>query len=107
MQRQRPELRDPLVLLLCKAMFSRDEPSRLTAVHGFLLLLHTTASDPDGAASGGAGGSSTAAGGAGWNCFQLEVLGFFRRSLTAAAHHPERARCTRAWCAEARSSVSD
>ena len=47
------------MLWLCKAMLSRDEPSRLTAVHGFLLLLHTTASDPDGAASGGAGGSST------------------------------------------------
>jgi len=82
LQRQRPELRDHLVLLLRKAMFSRDEPSRLTAVHGFLLLLHTTASDPAGAAGGGAGGSSTAAGGAGWNCFQLEVLGFIRRSLT-------------------------
>ena len=35
-------LRDHLVLLLRKAMFSREEPTRLTAVHGFLQLLHTT-----------------------------------------------------------------
>ena len=55
--RQRPELRDHLVLLLRKAMFSREEPTRLTAVHGFLLLLHTTTDDADDAA-GSAGSSS-------------------------------------------------
>ena len=90
LQRQRPELRDHVVLLLRKAMFSRDEPTRLTAVHGFLQLMHTTAPAPT--APTGAGAASTSAGGppAGERTdehgqFQLELLGFIRRSLTQQA----------------------
>ena len=95
LQRQRPELRDHLVLLLRKAMFSREEPTRLTAVHGFLLLLHTTTPSGSGGAGGGGGGSSASAGApigmdgaplADENVlFQLELLGFIRRSLTQQA----------------------
>ena len=91
LQKQRPELRDHLVLLLRKAMFSREEGTRLTAVHGFLQLLHTTGGKPA-AADGGGGGA-----GAGTSMmevdtsnnedvhFQLELLGFIRRSLTQQA----------------------
>ena len=50
LQRARPELRDHLVLLLRKAMFSREEPTRLTAVHGFLQLLQATATPAEVAA---------------------------------------------------------
>lgn len=72
---QRLELRDHLVLLLRKAMFNRDEEMRLTAVHGFLLLLHaSSACDATGSISSDANLQ-----------FQLEVLGFIRRSLTQQA----------------------
>ena len=59
LQRQRPELRDHLVLLLRKAMFATEEPTRLVAVHGFLLLLHHSAGT-----GGGGGGAGGGAGGA-------------------------------------------
>ena len=79
--RQRPELRDHLVLLLRKAMFNREEGMRLTAVHGFLLLLQASA---DGGEGGGGGGGE--AGGSGDNLqFQLEILGFIRRSFAQQA----------------------
>ena len=76
--RQRPELRDHIVLLLRKAMFNREEEMRLTAVHGFLLLLQASASSP--------GTDAQAAGSSEANVqFQLEVLGFIRRSFTQQA----------------------
>jgi len=78
--RQRPELRDHLVLLLRKAMFNREEGMRLTAVHGFLLLLQASADD------GGGGGGGGEAGGSSDNLqFQLEILGFIRRSFAQQA----------------------
>ena len=52
-------------------MFHREEELRLTAVHGFLLLLHGTA-DADRAADGALQ-------------FQLELLGFIRRSFSQQA----------------------
>ena len=74
---QRLELRDHLVLLLRKAMFNREEETRLTAVQGFLLLLQ---------ASAAGGHADAAAAGADSNVqFQLEVLGFIRRSFTQQA----------------------
>lgn len=84
LQRQRPELRDHLVLLLRKAMFSREEPTRLTAVHGFLLLLHTT-SAPSGADAAATATSDPTGGASAALRFQLELLGFIRRSLTQQA----------------------
>ena len=77
LQRQRPELRDHLVMLLRKAMFYKEEELRLTAVHGFLLLLQDTAADAP------AGGSPSrrrgrASGGA---QLQLELLNSIRRSF--------------------------
>ena len=134
--RQRPELRDHLVLLLRKAMFNREEGMRLTAVHGFLLLLqallllahlpaarchplpppaafyhpppsstifyhffsifyhalpcptmpshHPLQASAEGGGGGGGGGG--AAGGSADNLqFQLEILGFIRRSFAQQA----------------------
>ena len=77
LQRQRPELRDHLVMLLRKAMFYKEEELRLTAVHGFLLLLQDTAAD---APAGGAAVSSSGSGGGGAQ-LQLELLNSIRRSF--------------------------
>ena len=78
---QRVELRDHLVLLLRKAMFNREEDMRLTAVHGFLLLLQASAARP----AAEAASSRADAAGSGAVQFQLEVLGFIRRSFTQQA----------------------
>ena len=78
LQRQRPELRDHLVMLLRKAMFYKEEELRLTAVHGFLLLLQDTAAD---APAGGAAASSSSGSGGGGAQLQLELLNSIRRSF--------------------------
>ena len=86
LHRHRPELRDHVVLLLRKAMFSREEPTRLTAVHGFLLLLHTTSGATGDGGDGGADDPTDAAGASeSERVFLLELIGFTRRSLTQQA----------------------
>ena len=80
LSRQRPELRDQMVLLLRKAMFHREEAMRLTAVHGFMLLLNTTSEGAAHRPSGGAASSSTPSADGGAQ-LQQELLGFIRRSL--------------------------
>ena len=86
LQRQRADLRDHLVLLLRKAMFNREEGMRLTAVHGFLLLLQASAADASGGGPSAMGGGLGGGGGGEANRqFQLELLGFIRRSFAQQA----------------------
>ena len=93
LQRQRPELRDHLVLLLRKAMFSREEPTRLTAVRLSAPAAHDDA-ERQRAPAEEAGSSASAGAPIGMDSapladenvlFQLELLGFIRRSLTQQA----------------------
>ena len=79
LQRQRPDLRDQLILLLRKAMFHREEELRLTAVHGFLQLLHGTAEVTEATSNGASSTVSVSL------QFQLELLGFIRRSFSQQA----------------------
>ena len=65
-------------MLLRKAMFYKEEELRLTAVHGFLLLLQDTAAD---APAGGAAASSSSGSGGGGAQLQLELLNSIRRSF--------------------------
>ena len=85
LQRQRADLRDHLVLLLRKAMFNREEGMRLTAVHGFLLLLQASAAEAGGAPAASGLGAVGSGGGEANLQFQLELLGFIRRSFTQQA----------------------
>ncbi len=69
-------------------MFHTEEELRLTAVHGFLLLLHGTASHASEPGNSGAACGSTAL------QFQLELLGFIRRSFSQQASiRSERFQC--------------